>query len=99
MKSFLHLILHNLSMPKYPSECTGGQILNFQNTFDRAWNKIRMKIQKENFFGILISTRLLAIHSLSWVFPQSFQILDPYNFRSVFWALQINLLQVSLFIK
>jgi hypothetical protein len=46
-------------MPKYPSECTrgGGQILNFQNTLDRAWNEIRMKIDK-NFFGILISTRL-----------------------------------------
>ena len=36
----------------------GGQILNFQNTLDRAWNEIRMKIQTENFFGILISTRL-----------------------------------------
>jgi len=31
----------------------GGQILNFQN------NEIRMKIQTENFFEILISTRLV----------------------------------------
>jgi hypothetical protein len=43
--SYLHLIWCNPSMPKYPSECTGGQILNFQNTLDRAWNEIRMKIQ------------------------------------------------------
>jgi hypothetical protein len=65
MKSYLHLIWHYPSMPKYPSECTGWsnlpQILNFQNTFDRAWNEIRMKIQTENFFGILISTRLACI--------------------------------------
>jgi hypothetical protein len=58
MKSYLHLIWHNPSMPKYQSECTGDQILNFQNAFDRAWNEIRMKIQTENFFRILISTRL-----------------------------------------
>ena len=59
MKSYLHLIRHNPSMPKYPSECTEGQIKNFQNTFDRPWNEIyRMKIQTENYFGILISTRL-----------------------------------------
>jgi hypothetical protein len=38
----------------------GGQILNFQNTFDRAWIEIRMKIQTENFFGILISMRLTS---------------------------------------
>jgi hypothetical protein len=49
MKSYLQLIWHNPSMPKYPSECTGGQINNFQNTFDRPWNEIyRMKIQTEN---------------------------------------------------
>jgi hypothetical protein len=41
----------------------GGQILIFQNTFDRAWNEIRMKIQTENFFGILISTRLSPTNS------------------------------------
>ena len=39
-------------MPKYPSECTGsgGQILNFQNTLDRACDEIRMEIQTENSF-------------------------------------------------
>jgi hypothetical protein len=37
---------------------TGDQI-NFQNTFDRPWSEIMMKIQTENFFRILISTRLL----------------------------------------
>ena len=36
----------------------GGQILNFQNTFDRACVKIRMEIQTENFFGSLISMSL-----------------------------------------
>jgi hypothetical protein len=49
----------NPSMPKYPSECTRGPILNFQDTFDRVCEKIRMEIQTENFFGCLISTRLL----------------------------------------
>ena len=28
-----------------------GQILNFQTTFDRACNEIRMEIQTANFFG------------------------------------------------
>ena len=37
-------------MPKYKSECTGDQILNFQNTFDRACDEIRMEIQTEHFF-------------------------------------------------
>ena len=46
MKSYLHLVWHNPSMPKYPSECTGGQILNFQNTLDRVCNEIRMKIYR-----------------------------------------------------
>jgi hypothetical protein len=36
----------------------GGQILNFQNTRDRACDEIRMEIQTENFFRSLISTRL-----------------------------------------
>ena len=74
-------------MPKYASECTGGYILKFQNTFDRTCDDIGMGIQTtfprkpnldsrlhqvmiptprnirdeeqtENFFGILISTRL-----------------------------------------
>ena len=35
------------------------QFLNFQNALDSPWNKIRMKIDTKNFFGILISTRLL----------------------------------------
>ena len=45
MKSYLHLIWHNPSMPKYPSECTGGQIKNFHNTLDRAWNEIRSRMK------------------------------------------------------
>ena len=32
-------------MPKYASECTGGQILKFQNTFDRTCDDIGMGIQ------------------------------------------------------
>jgi len=36
---------------------SGGQILNFQNTFDRACDEIRMEIQTENFFRSLISMR------------------------------------------
>ena len=35
-----------------------GQILNFQNTFDRVCDTIRMEIQTEKFFSNLISTRL-----------------------------------------
>ena len=35
-----------------------GQILNFQNSFDRPCDEIRMKIQTENFFRSLILTRL-----------------------------------------
>jgi hypothetical protein len=48
-------------MTKYASECTEGvgQILNLQNTFNRYCDEIRMKIQTENFFGSLISTRLV----------------------------------------
>jgi hypothetical protein len=37
---------------------TRGQILNFQNTFDRAYEEIRMEIQTDFFFGSLISTIL-----------------------------------------
>jgi hypothetical protein len=48
----------------------GGQILNFQNTLDRAWNKIRMEIQTENFFGILISTRLRGEQFYWWRKPE-----------------------------
>jgi hypothetical protein len=46
-------------MPKYPSECTGsgGQILNFQNTLDRACDEIRMEIQTENSFQNLIPSK------------------------------------------
>jgi len=39
-----------------------SQIINFQNTFDRPCDEIRMKIhyiQTENFFGRLFSTRLV----------------------------------------
>ena len=73
MKSYLHLIWHNPFMPKYPSEYTGGGVkfhwfFNFQNTSDRAWSEIRMKIQAENFFGILISTRLVRpINQAFWI--------------------------------
>ena len=41
------------------SECTGAQILNFQNTFDRPCDEIRIEIQTENFFRNLISPRLM----------------------------------------
>ena len=37
----------------------GGQILNFQYTFDRACDEIKMRIQTENFFRSLISTRFI----------------------------------------
>jgi hypothetical protein len=47
------------SIPIYASECTGGQILNFQNTFNRACDEIKMEIQTEHFFGNLISMRLV----------------------------------------
>jgi hypothetical protein len=54
---------------RIPPEGGGCPILlifNFQNTFDRTWNEIRMKIQTELFFGILISTRLLIIVFWPW---------------------------------
>jgi hypothetical protein len=52
MKSYLHLIC--------ALECKGGggQILNFQNTFDRAYDEIMMEIQTENFLRSIISMRL-----------------------------------------
>ena len=46
MKSYMHSIWYNLFMTKYASVCTGGQILNFQNTFDGACDKIRMEIHE-----------------------------------------------------
>ena len=50
----------NETLPALDLTQSGGQILNYQNTFDRVCDEIRMKIQTENFFGILhlISTRL-----------------------------------------
>jgi hypothetical protein len=36
-------------MTRYASECTLGQILNFQNIFDRACEEIRLEIQIKNF--------------------------------------------------
>ena len=53
-------------------------IKNFQNTFDRPWNEIRMKIQTENFFGILISTRLDNMYRVHVFF---FNI----SYRQVLW--------------
>jgi hypothetical protein len=47
-------------MTKYLRTAQKVQILNFQNTFDRACDEIRMEIQTTNFFGSLISTRLSA---------------------------------------
>ena len=49
IKTYLHLIWHNPSMPKYPSESTGGQNLKFQITFDRACDDIRLEIQSRKF--------------------------------------------------
>ena len=54
---YLHLVRRNPSMPKYTS---GGQTWNFHNTFDSACDEIRMKIQTENFFRILIWWRLMV---------------------------------------
>jgi hypothetical protein len=47
-----------------------GQILNFQNTFDRTCDEIRMEIQTENFFGSLISMSLWSSLHL-WLFIAS----------------------------
>jgi hypothetical protein len=43
----------------YVKGTTGAQILNFQNTFDRPCDEIRIEIQTENFFRNLISPRLM----------------------------------------
>jgi hypothetical protein len=44
MKSYLYLIWHNPVHAKISIGMhRGGQIKNFQNTLDRAWNEIRMK--------------------------------------------------------
>jgi hypothetical protein len=40
------------------NEISGRGILNFQNTFDRPCDEIRMEIQTENVFRSLISMRL-----------------------------------------
>jgi len=37
------------SLTKYASECTVGQISNFQNTFDSACDEVRMKIQSRKY--------------------------------------------------
>jgi len=47
MKSYLHLIWHNLPMLIYASEWNGGNIWNFQNTFDRSCDEIRLDIQSK----------------------------------------------------
>ena len=49
----------------------GGSNLNFQNTFDRSCNEIRMEIQTVNIFGNLISTRLIEI--VFWYKEKSYE--------------------------
>jgi hypothetical protein len=45
----VHLDWHNPSIPKYASECTGGQNLNFQNTFDSPCDEIRLELQSRKY--------------------------------------------------
>ena len=57
--AYLHLVWHNPSMPKYALEYTRDQLLNLQKALiGLPCEEIRMKIQTENFFRILIWTRL-----------------------------------------
>jgi hypothetical protein len=51
----------SIDMGRVHIEVHQGEISNFQNTFDRDCDEIRMEIQKENLFGIgsLISTKFL----------------------------------------
>jgi hypothetical protein len=85
-------------MPKYPSPIgmhRGGQILNFQNTLDRAWNEIRMKIQTENFFGILISTRLPLGRKSFFAIKLSFFLSSQYitiSVRFQLWKIKVLVL-------
>jgi hypothetical protein len=43
--SIWNILPQSIAIPIYASECTGGQILNFQNTFNRACDEIKMEIQ------------------------------------------------------
>ena len=53
----VHDEIQNVCIERHPE----GQILNFQNTL--ACDEIRMEIQRENFFGSLISMRLVVFVS------------------------------------
>jgi hypothetical protein len=51
-------------MPKYASEYTGDKNLNFQNTFERGCDEIRLDRQsRKNIFGSLITTRLILYNA------------------------------------
>ena len=56
---------------KYEKEKRPERIFNFQNTFDRTCNEIRMEIQTVNIFGSLISTKLIEI--VFWYKEKSYE--------------------------
>jgi putative NADPH-quinone reductase len=87
MKSYLHLVRHNPSMPK--SERTGDQILNFQNTFDRVCDEIRMEIQTDNLFWNLIPTKLTqSIHVVQLSLEISWEWNDQNEVDDIFWIFE-----------
>jgi hypothetical protein len=56
----------------------GDQIFNFQKTFDRPCDEIRMEIQTENFFRSLISMRFI------WISRKTKSKKIEYNYQWVF---------------
>ena len=56
----------------------GGQIFNFQKTFDWPCDEIRMEIQTENFFRSLISRRFI------WISRKTKSKKIEYNYQCVF---------------
>jgi hypothetical protein len=56
---------------KYEKEKRPERIFNFQNTFDRTCNEIRMEIQTVNIFGSLIPTKLIEI--IFWYKEKSYE--------------------------
>jgi hypothetical protein len=46
------------------SECTGAQILNFQNTFDRPCDEIRIEIQTENLQKRRTNTKMVIMYRI-----------------------------------
>ena len=67
LKSYLRLILHNPSVSKYASECTGSQILNLLNIILRACDEIWFGDTEQKMYSEVKSQRLIkSISIYTW---------------------------------